>query len=130
MKKRYILVVEDNKFQTKIFNEIINDINFKAISLSSGADFINFVKDDKNILNTNKEEIALVLLDFYLEDMNAIQILKELKKLNNQIPIAILSADSDIDNIVETIKLGADKFFIKGQKEELKKLFTYIDNLK
>lgn len=129
MKKKYILIVEDERVQSKLFNQIVADVEYKGLSLSSGLDFISFMRDNKDILNVSKEDIALVLLDFHLKDMDATTALQELKDLGNKIPVVVLSADNNPDNIVSTVKLGADNFFIKGKKEDLGRLFAYINNL-
>lgn len=121
-----ILIVEDNKTQIKIFDKVISAVDVKTLSLNTGKELISFL-NDKISLPVKKGNISLILLDFYLEDQNAIQILSKIK--NNKIPVAILSADKNMENIVESIKAGADNFFIKGEKDELVRLYSYINKL-
>lgn len=130
MPNKYILIVEDDKFQIGIFDHIIKKLNFKTLLLSTGKDALEFLSNKTTIQNISKNEIGLILLDLALPDISGMQILEELKALNNTIPVVALSANEELDTIVKTIKLGADNFFIKGKNEdELRRMCHYIETI-
>jgi two-component system response regulator AtoC len=55
----------------------------------------------------------LVLLDLMLPDISGIDILKEIKDRNSDIPVIILSAQESIEVALKTLKLGAADYFSK-----------------
>lgn len=55
----------------------------------------------------------LVLLDIMLPDINGLDILKEIKQRNPEIPVIMLSAQESIDVALNTLKLGAADYFSK-----------------
>ncbi len=66
------------------------------------------------------------MLDLALPDISGLQVLEELKKLKNKVPVAILSANEDSKIAVRAGQLGAMDFFIKGKIDDLMKLFELI----
>ncbi|MCX6120380.1 MAG: sigma-54 dependent transcriptional regulator [Ignavibacteriales bacterium] len=55
----------------------------------------------------------LVLLDIMLPDINGIDLLKEIKRRNPEIPVIMLSAQESIEVALNTLKLGAADYFSK-----------------
>jgi len=67
----------------------------------------------KSFLDRFTEPPDLVLLDLMLPDISGIDILKEIKKRNPEIPVIILSAQESIEVALQTLKLGAADYFSK-----------------
>lgn len=130
MPKKKILIIEDSEVQFKVFDQIMQRLNYQTLILSSGKTALEFLNGTLTISNVSKDEIGLVLLDLALPDITGMQILKELKIANNTIPVAVLSATEELEMIIETIKLGADNFFIKGKdRDHLNRLCSYIEKI-
>ena len=132
MTKDYILYIEDEEFQAKVFGKIINDevaeFGYKLISLKCGQEAINLLSGEK-IHGVSLENIGMILLDLAMHDVSGFQILKEIKNRKIKIPTAILSAKEDNNIKEETLKLGATDYFIKGKDlEELNRLRHFIIN--
>lgn len=122
--KKEILLVEDDKVQEKIYREIISEIaddfNCEIVSAHNGVQAIDYIK--KNLTS-----IKAVILDLVLPDISGIQVLKNIRTLDQELPVIILSANEDKDLIVETMRLGIKDYIIKGKsKEELKKFYKLI----
>jgi two-component system, NarL family, invasion response regulator UvrY len=60
-----------------------------------------------------KNSLDLVLLDFYLPDMNALQIIPRLRKLKKDLPVLILSSLSEELYIRKSMEAGASGFVPK-----------------
>lgn len=60
----------------------------------------------------------LVLLDIMLPNKSGMEILRELKELNNKTPIILLTALDTTDMIVQGLDLGADDYIAKPFKME------------
>ena len=58
-------------------------------------------------------EWELVVLDWMLPGMNGIDLLRKLRKDNNRIPILLLTARDDKEDIVEGLDSGADDYMTK-----------------
>ncbi len=130
MKKKYLLYVEDEEFQAKLFAHILesemSDYEYGVITLSNGIDLLNFLSGEKE-LSVNRQQIGLILLDLSMHDISGMQILKNIKRYDSEIPIAIFSARDDMEIVEETRKLGAVEYFVKGKDmEELQRLKKFI----
>lgn len=119
MQRKSVLIVEDNAVQTEFFKKIISKISVKSHLLSEGSEVVNYLN--------NHKDIGLILLDLALPDISGMQVLEELKKTNNHVPVVIISATEDVRLAVKAVKLGAEEFFIKN-KEDILRLCEYIDN--
>jgi len=130
MAKDYILYIEDEEFQAKVFGKIINDeieeFGYKLIALKGGDEAMKIISGEK-IHGVSLENIGMILLDLAMHDVSGFQILKEIKGRKIKIPTAILSAKEDDEVKEEAIKLGAKDYFIKGKDlEELNRLRRFI----
>jgi two-component system response regulator TctD len=58
-------------------------------------------------------EYALVILDVMLPGMDGFEILKQIRKSGNAVPVLVLTARSEIDDRVGALDLGADDYLVK-----------------
>ncbi len=61
----------------------------------------------------DEESPSLILLDIMLPDINGIEVLKTIKKIDEQLPVIMLSAQGNIDVALESLRLGAFDYFTK-----------------
>ena len=69
--------------------------------------------DGKTFLERFTEPPDLVLLDLMLPDINGVDLLKEIKQRNPEIPVIVLSAQGSVEVALQTLKLGAADYFSK-----------------
>ena len=132
-KKKFILYVEDENIQAKLFSKIIENevknFGYEVIVFGNGSDFIDLL--NSNNKNYKIEQFGLILLDLSMHDFSGMAMLNEAKAKNIKTPIAIFSARED--NLIKTkaLELGAKDYFIKGKNlmelERLRKLI--IENI-
>jgi len=67
----------------------------------------------RDFLDRFIEPPDLVLLDLMLPDISGIDLLKEIKQRNPEIPVIVLSAQESIEVALTTLKLGAADYFSK-----------------
>jgi len=125
--KRYVLLVEDEKFQATLFAKIIenelSDFGYQVITIENGRDALKFFSGEK-ILEIEQSEVGLVLLDLAIHDISGLQILE---KIDAKIPVAVLSANEDEKVKEDALRLGASEYFVKGKSlEELNRLRDFI----
>lgn len=105
MKK--VLVVDDDKIVRFSLCEILKDNGFLPIEAISGKEAIELFK---------KETPMAVLLDLKMPGMDGLEVLQELKEIDPDIPIIIVTALSDIETAIKCIKSGAYDFIVKPPK--------------
>ncbi len=127
MKSSYkytILAIDDAKDTLMLLNFDLGNEGYRVITATSGEDGLSLVHkqvhhDDMvgdNAVNPAKNNpVDLVLLDMYMPAMSGLSTLKKLKShpLSCDIPVIMLSASDDEDEIVEALELGADDYVTK-----------------
>lgn len=58
-------------------------------------------------------DIELLILDLGLPDINGLDVLKQVKRLNHELPVLILTARDDVEHKVKGLDLGADDYLAK-----------------
>lgn len=104
-----IWVVEDDALLNNVIARSLQKSDFKCQSFLSGKEVLDFIE--------NKEHQGglkpLMLLDFLLDDMNAIELLKRLKDIDMLFPFVIMTGFGDEKTAVELMKLGAIDYVVK-----------------
>ena len=99
-----ILVIEDDIQIQKLFEISLIEQNFLVkICHTNKEAFNNF-----DIFNPD-----LVILDLGLPDGDGKQFIKQMRKNNIKIPIIVVSARNNEDEIVESLNVGADDYIVK-----------------
>jgi two-component system, response regulator YesN len=111
-RKHTILLVEDDKDLTLFYTSIF-DKNYDVITSASGQHAIDTVR--------LSSDIDLVILDYRLEDMSGLDVLKEIKQCRPAVPVIFVTAYGDEDVAVKAFRFGA--------KDYLKKPFGYSELL-
>ena len=101
-----ILIVDDHLIVRDGIKRIINDVSDMNIvaEASNGQEAINLVL---------KNTYDLILLDISMPGQNGLQILKQIKKQNKNIPILMLSMHSERQYAMRSIKAGASGYMTK-----------------
>lgn len=100
-----ILVVEDDKAVLLMLKKILGMAGYTQVSAAETG------KDAQAILAKNTFD--LVFLDWWLPDMQGIDILKGLRASQEKLPIIMLTSESAKDRVVEALQAGASEYIIK-----------------
>ncbi len=106
-----VLIIDDEKDICFLISEILKDENYNtSIALNS----------DEAISKFNEVKPDLVILDVWLSNskLDGIEILKEFKSIDSNIPIIIISGHGTVDLAVKSIKNGAYDFLEKPFNSE------------
>lgn len=60
-----------------------------------------------------KEDIEILLVDIELPKLNGIDLIKQIRKIDQNIPIVIISAYTKTDYLLESVELNLDKYIVK-----------------
>jgi signal transduction histidine kinase/CheY-like chemotaxis protein/HPt (histidine-containing phosphotransfer) domain-containing protein len=89
-----ILLVEDNKVNQEIIIGLLEDTKINFDIANNGQEAVNKIKE-------NPQKYQLILMDIQMPIMDGYEATKEIKKINNNIPIIALTANAmqkDIEN--------------------------------
>lgn len=85
--------------------------------LSRGGHSIKISNDGKEALQILKEEIFdLMLTDVRLPSMNGLRLLEKAKELQSQLAVIVMTAYADVDDAVDSMKIGAFDYITKPFK--------------
>jgi adenylate cyclase len=102
-----ILIVDDNEDNRYTLQMLLEaDGHERIASASGGNDAMALIE---------KQKFSLVLLDMMMPDLNGDEVLRMIKSNpdTRDIPVVMISADTDTDKISKCIELGADDYLPK-----------------
>ena len=99
-----VLVVEDERDLNNIITKYLKKNNFNVDNVFDGEEALDYL---------NSTEYDLVILDVMMPKINGYEVLKTMRKENNNTPVLMLTAKDGIDDKVKGLDLGADDYLIK-----------------
>ena len=118
-----ILIVDDDKMNSKVVKRLLGSYNFDVDISESSNDCIYKIKDGK--------EYDLIFLDYVMPEMDGVNVLQVLKKLEDYKipPIVCLTANAIVGMKEEYLKVGFDDYLSKPVNElELDKIINKYFN--
>ena len=99
-----VLVVEEERDLNKIITKYLKKNNFNVDNVFDGEEALDYL---------NSAEYDLVILDVMMPKINGYEVLKTMRKENNDTPVLMLTAKDGVDDKVKGLDLGADDYLIK-----------------
>ncbi len=112
-----ILIVDDDKDMRWNLSNILKAEGYNVIAAGDGK---------KAITEVENHFPSMVFLDIRLPDMDGIQILERIKKIDKDIVIIMITAYGDVKGAVSAMKLGAFDYIVKPFDNE--KLTLVVKN--
>jgi two-component system OmpR family response regulator len=102
-----LFIVDDNALMVMALKKYLMErfgsgVNIKTFA--SGEECLNSINEDTNI----------VILDYHLEGKNGNEVLKSIKERNPATQVIMFSSNENIGTAVESLRLGATDFVVKG----------------
>jgi len=111
------LIVEDSRSARNIIKSYVNEIK-----LGQKCDFIECENGEDALQMLQRCRVDFILLDWNLStEMTGLDVLKIIRNLDKHknIPIIIVTGESDKANVIGSIKYGANDFVIKPIDKKL-----------
>ena len=105
--KYEVLIIEDDIILNRAVERSLTNLGYNCKSFSGGAEFTSFASKPRGAKR------PLLLLDYLLPDMDAFQLLSELKSMDIDWPFIVMTGYGDEKTAVELMKLGAIDYIIK-----------------
>jgi len=112
-----ILVVDDEKNILNTMKAILQDEGHVVYTVQNGKDALQFVKSNEGYV---------VFLDVWLPDIDGMEVLQQIKQLQNDIAVIMISGHGSIDIAVKSTRLGAFDFLEKPPSME--RVITSLNN--
>ncbi|MBC7695316.1 MAG: response regulator [Burkholderiales bacterium] len=116
-----ILLIEDITADSKLIKSYLEE-SYGDYYILSVADSLSASLD---LLTLNKFDI--IIIDLSLPDSNGIDTFKKVKASSSELPLIVLTGHEDESIGIDTVKLGAQDFLIKGKlnRKDLKRSIDY-----
>lgn len=104
MKKLQILVVEDGKSQREMLRDFLIKEGYEVREAASGEEALGAIRS---------YHFDVILLDYKMPGMDGMQVLREVKQINQEIDVVIITAFGTIETAVDAMKAGALDYITK-----------------
>ncbi len=97
---RVLFIDDDTDFISVVARELKDEFGYDTFTVGGPKEAIKK-------LTTTSQGVDVILVDYYMQDMNGLDFLRWMKEQNNQIPVIMLTATGSEAIAVEAMKLGA-----------------------
>lgn len=105
MSEQLKLMIVDDQYGIRILlSEVFQKEGYRTFQVSNGQQALEITK---------KNRPDIVLLDMKIPGMDGLEILRELKQLDSQVRVILMTAYGEFDLIREALDLGAIAHFAK-----------------
>jgi len=102
--EKKILIVDDEEIIRITFSRFLKKEGYNVETAESVDDALS---------KFTKSFFDLVITDLVMENRNGIELLKEIKKINHETPVIILTGYGDMNSAVEALRSNADDYLLK-----------------
>ncbi|MFN4946459.1 MAG: sigma-54-dependent transcriptional regulator [Chryseotalea sp.] len=99
-----ILVIDDDRDICQVLKKFLGKNNFLVNTAYTGAE---------GLQQLNKQDYDLIICDYKLPDITGNELLKNIKTVNNQVAIIIITGYADLKTAVEAFRFGAIDYITK-----------------
>ena len=103
--KPVVLVVDDDVAVCSLLQDVLNEHVFAVTACHTGQEALRSIE--------TQPEIALVLLDMMLPDINGLMVLQQVQKMRPGLPVVMLTGLGSESDVVVGLEMGADDYIGK-----------------
>jgi len=111
-----VLCIDDEQTALQLRRNLLESAGYRVLAAKSGKQGIGAFK---------AQAVQAVVLDYWMADMNGMQVAREIRKLNPAVPIIILSAYGEL--LDES--LGVADIWIRKGEEDPQYLLARLEEL-
>jgi DNA-binding NtrC family response regulator len=122
-----IFLVDDDRFCLEMYKQVLSNLGYKnATCFENSSDCLNSIMLQPDV----------IFLDYHMDNLNGIDILKKIKRFNPNIIVLFISGQEDLQVAVNALKYGAFDYIVKKDFNEVRignamdKIIVFKDMLK
>jgi len=100
----HILVVEDNADLRELFCTVLSDSGYQCTPAADGLEALEIM---------DKEYVDLIVADIMMPGMNGYELTKAVRKAKMELPILMVTAKDQFDDMQKGFRAGTDDYMIK-----------------
>ncbi len=104
-----VLVIDDEPVLQDVLSTLLEQSGFEVKQAMTAAEGMRLLRE---------EEIDVVLLDLMLPDRHGLEILPEIRSLDANLPVVVITAYSSLESAIDAMRLGAFHYVPKPFKNE------------
>ncbi len=99
-----VIVVDDDRPTRRVVQILLERLGLESCAFEGAEDALELLRS---------ESVALILTDLRMPRMNGIEFMRELRLLDEDVPVIVMTAFGTVESAVEAMKLGAVDFLAK-----------------
>jgi len=118
-----IFLVDDDVLCLNLYQQFLKQLGYTNVRIFDNGN------DCLESLDTLQPDI--IFLDYNMDELNGIDVLKQIKKFNPAITVLFISGQEDIEIAVNAMRQGALDYIVKSSlnTEKMKKIMERIESL-
>ncbi len=122
MPKVRVLVVDDEQNFLELMSERLKSWDYQANTVLTAKDAIFLLQ---------QESFDIIILDYIMPDMDGFSLIRQIRQINNKIPIIMFTAHPDLNSIKEAEKEHVRAFIPKASEygDMAISLKAYLDEI-
>jgi two-component system response regulator HydG len=107
----FVIIIDDDPEMRSLLIDHLTISNYHVKAFSDGLEAMRFFKND-----TLASQVELILSDIRMPEMDGISVLREVKHINQDVPVILMTAHASIESAVEGLRKGAFDYIVKPFK--------------
>jgi putative two-component system response regulator len=99
-----VLIVDDEPDLCALLMHYLAELGYERSAASDSRAALNQVRNNK---------VDLVITDLLMPEMNGIELLREIKRIDDDLPVVMITSHNDPLSIIDAMKTGADDYILK-----------------
>lgn len=99
-----VLLVEDDRLSLMVYSEFLKKIVARVYTAMSGNEGLD------TFMQMRPE---IIITDIMMPGMDGLEMIRQIKKIDQQVKVIMISGHSDIDYFIRSIDLGVDGYLLK-----------------
>ena len=103
---KMIAIVDDDLASIRYFEVLLKTTGASVITFMNGTDLINFI-------SSGLEKVDMVMTDYLIPFVNGIECVRQIRKVNRNIPIIMVTAYFTRESKEEALLAGCNEYVLK-----------------
>jgi DNA-binding NtrC family response regulator len=118
-----ICLVDDDMMCLNLYRQFVKQLGYTNVEIfDNGYDCLDSLE---------KLQPAIIFLDYNMEEMNGIDVLKKIRAINPKIVVVFISGQEDVEVAVNAMRQGAVDYIVKSSlnTERMKEIMEKLEPL-